>query len=48
MQDFIVQEPTRGEDGSFIVTLTLEDGTAISQGVGETFEAALEHAKSQL
>jgi len=48
MQDYIVQEPARAEDGSFIVTLTLEDGTAIAQGVGESFEEALEHAKSQL
>lgn len=48
MAEFIVQEPARAEDGSFIVTLTLEDGTTIAQGVGETFEAALEHAKSQL
>lgn len=48
MQDYIVQEPARAEDGSFIVTLTLKDGTAIAQGVGKTFEDALEDAKSKL
>jgi len=48
MQDYIVQEPARAEDGTFIVTLTNEEGHTLAQGVGETFEEALEHAKSQL
>lgn len=48
MQDYIVQEPARAEDGTFIVTLTSEEGNVLAQGVGETFEEALEHAKSQL
>lgn len=48
MAEFIVQEPARGEDGSFIVTLTLEDGTVLAQGVGATQEEALEDAKSKL
>ena len=48
MQDYNVQEPTRTEDGQFIVTLTNEEGHTLAQGVGESFEEALEHAKSQL
>jgi predicted RNase H-like HicB family nuclease len=48
MADYIVQEPARTEDGQFIVTLTSEEGYTLAQGVGETFEEALEHAKSQL
>lgn len=48
MADYIVLEPQRGEDGSFIVSLGLEDGTILSEGVGETYESALEDAKSKL
>ena len=48
MQDYNVQEPARTEDGQFIVTLTNEEGHTLAQCVGESFEEALEHAKSQL
>lgn len=48
MADYIVQDPARAEDGTFIVTLTNDEGFMIAQGVGETFEEALENAKSQL
>ena len=48
MPEYNIQPPERAEDGTFVVTLTLEDGTAIAQGVGETFEEALENAKSYL
>ncbi len=48
MADYIVQEPARTEDGQFIVTLTNEEGHTLAQGVGESFEEALEQAKSQL
>jgi predicted RNase H-like HicB family nuclease len=48
MQEYIVQEPARAEDGTFIVTLTSEEGHVLAQGVGESFEEALEQAKSRL
>lgn len=48
MADYIVQDPARAEDGSYIVTLTNEEGYTLAQGIGETFEEALENAKSQL
>lgn len=38
----------RTEDGAFLVKLTSEDGSVVAEGKGETYEAALEDAQSQL
>lgn len=48
MQEYIISEIERGEDGSFIVTLANEDGVAVAKGEGATQEEAVEDAKSKL
>lgn len=48
MANYIVSEPSRGEDGSFIITLIDEEGNVLVEGVGESEEAAIEDAKSKL
>lgn len=48
MADYIVLDPARNEDGGFIVTLANEEGIALAQGEGATYEEALEDAKSKL
>lgn len=47
MNEFL-EAVERTEDGGYILQLKSEDGTIVAEGQGETYESALEDAKSKL
>ncbi len=48
MANYIVSEPQRKEDGTFLISLLSEEGTVLAEGEGATQEEAEEDAKSKL
>ena len=48
MADYILSEPQRKEDGTFLISLLSEDGTVLDEGEGATQQEAEADAKSKL